>query len=150
MSAIGLQLAPSAHVTEDMRRAVLAAVTDAGIDVGGWVPLLGEANPTAWSVPVAQPSFRLIVSGSVDRSAEEVLLELGARVADALARVRSSVPSVPVSINAVSDDRRRWFSFRPSDSPDAVRRGVAALPTVLNGQDDALGWDDAPGKWIVL
>jgi hypothetical protein len=150
MSELGLQLAPSAFVTEEMRRTVLQAMSDSGIAVGGWVPLQGEAIPAEWPGPVAQPSFSLIVAGSVDRTPEELVLELGSRLGDALARIRFVLPSLPVSINTVSDDRRRWFSFRPAASPESMRQGVAALPAVLTSEHDALGWDDVLSEWVVL
>ena len=149
MSPIQMQLAPSAHVTRELRRLVLAAVAEAGVEVDGWAPLPGDPNP-ADRTRIATPSLRLIVLGSANQTAEEALLQLATRISDALARIRSAAPSLPISINAVSDSGTRWFAFRPSDSPDAFRRGVAALPTVVSHQKMVHGWDDELGKWIVI
>src|SRR5260370_31501468 len=95
--SITLQLAPSARVTEDMRRVVLKAVEDAGLEFSGWVPLQGQAN-IAKRPRVAQPSLSLIFSWSRVQAAEQFTTELGLRVGNALAGIRGLVPALPAGI----------------------------------------------------
>jgi hypothetical protein len=144
--SISLQLAPSAHVTEEMRREVLEAVSNAGLAFTGWVPLEREADPTKWR-RVAQPTLRLIVTWSGGQGSHS---ELTSKVGDALARIRASLPALPVSINIVVDGTVRRFSFRPSDSPEAIRRGASAVWEVLGGDAGAHGWDDDARRWVNL
>jgi hypothetical protein len=147
--SITLQLAPSAHVSEDMRRVVLESVDEAGLAFAGWVPLQGEADLAKWP-RVAQPSLTLILSWSDAQDAERFPSELGIKVGNALARIRALLPALPVGINVVVDRTVRWFSFRPSDSAEAMRRGASALESVFAGDSGAYGWDDEARHWISL
>lgn len=147
--SITVQLAPSAHVSDDMRRLVLESVSNAGLEVAGWVPLTGEADLAEWP-RVAQPSFRLILHWSDAADAERFPSEVGVKIGNALARIRGSIPDLPLSVNAVVDGTVRWFSFRPSDSPEAIRRGASALGAVLGSQSSSLGWDDDTRQWVTL
>lgn len=147
--AITLQLAPSTHASEHMRRIILEAMSSAGLEVTGWVPLEGEADPVSWP-RVAQPSLRLIISSLGEESLERSLSSVGLKIGDALARIRESLPGLPLSINIVVDGTKRWFSFRSSDSPEAVRRGATALGGVVASESGALGWDDDAAQWVIV
>lgn len=149
ITSIAVQLAPSAHVTEEMLRVVMDALSIAGIEVTGWVPLEGEADLSHWP-RVAQPTFRLIVTGPRHRIANRKIADLNSKIADVLARIRSSLPALPVSINSVARDGVLWFNFRPSDSPEGIRRGIAALGEAMDRDAGALGWDDDTREWVAL
>jgi hypothetical protein len=147
--SITVQLGPSADVSEEMRLVVLESLANAGLEVAGWVPLQGEADPTKWP-RVAEPSLRLFLSYSGAQDAERFQSEVGLKVGNALARIRGALPALPFSINTVVDGTVRWFSFRPSDSPEAIRRGASAVGSVIGSEAGALGWDDDARQWVTL
>jgi hypothetical protein len=146
--AVGLQLAPSAHVTEAMRAIVKRAFTDAGVTVRGWVPLEREARPEDWGpTRIADPTLSVLVAVVPDRSPDEVLSALAGRLGAALATIRGALPKLPLSINVSTKEGTQWLAFRVEDSPAAIARGTAALSETFGRGVDALGWDDAERRW---
>jgi len=149
-SRMQIELAPAAHVTAEMRGAVLAAVQRAGLFTDGWLQLPGEAKPEDWpSHRVAAPSLGLVLTAH-EASATEVVIEQRSALGEALASIREQFPSLPLGIRSESAARKRWWGFRPTASPADIRRGMDATVQVDERSSDALGWDETAGFWVPM
>jgi hypothetical protein len=145
---VGLQLAPSAHVTDAMRAIVAKAFADAGIGVSGWVPLEGEPQPAEReTIRIAEPSLAVLVTAPDNRTQDDLLSALAESLGGALATIRGALPELPLGMNVSSVEGTQWLSFRLEDSPDAILRATAALSETFGRGVDSLGWDDAAGLW---
>lgn len=151
LARLELQLAPSAHVTEEIRSTVVDAMTIGGLSVDGWLAMEGEAKPEGWPHHrIAPPHLYVVVSSSAEGVAERFVAAKRSEMGNALAAVRQALPSLPLGMTTVSPTRRRWWGFRPSETPEGIRQGMDALASVINDSVDALGWDGSVGAWVPM
>lgn len=144
---VDLQLAPQAHVTEEMRTIVLDAMTTAGIKVSGWVGLPGELDPTTSPYPIAPPSLDVLVSGT---DPANFLIECRRDFAAAFATIRAALPGLPLGIATISGSRRKSLGFGPTESPAGIKLGFMRIAGALELPSNSLGWDGVRAEWFSL
>jgi hypothetical protein len=147
---VQIELAPSAHVTDEMRSAVLTAVRDAGLPMDGWLQLQGEARPEDWpDHRVAAPTLHLVVTTDA-ASATSVVVSRHSPLGEALASIRERLPKLPLGIRSEATARKRWWGFKPTATPNDIRRGMNEVVQVDEDSSDAMGWDGSAGVWAPM
>lgn len=147
--AVAVQLAPRAHVTDEMQNVIMRAFDGAGLEVTEWLPLAGEAQVSQETPRVGEPTLLVVVRGSAELSAEDECTSLAPSIALALSRIRTDLPGLPIGVKVLATEGSGWFGFRREDSADVVARGATML-TDRPRTPGAYGWDDARRAWIPI
>lgn len=148
--SLKLELGPIRHVPPGMREAILHALDQAGLRKRVWTPLAGDPSGDD-DKRVADPMLHIVLTASAEHPAD-VVLAASNRLAVACERIRRACPRLPLGLVIHSPEGTTRYCWRPSDTPSALRRSLATVPTPdeLDQLGKVIGWDDATSRWIAL
>ena len=148
--ALTLELAPTAHVTDELRRDVLSSFAQQGFAGLSWEPLRGDPTPRP-DIRIADPSLHLVISAIRDATHDAFLHEHAVAVGGALASVRDAHPELPIGVVLRDKDGVRRAAFRLEDGADTIREGMCLLANALGTlASGAIGWSFDDRAWIAL
>ncbi len=95
----------------------------------------------------------MVITEDADTHPADAVAHVAAPLALALSAIRRDLPSLPLGLRVhAADAGSYWYALRATDTPDAIRRALAATPdrAELELLAHAIGWDDAAHAWISL
>jgi hypothetical protein len=147
---IDIQLAPKRHVTDGMRKRIAASFALADLPEPRWVPMRGDRSDSHPKVPIAPPHLVVRLTPTDGAHPADVVRGVATRLTPVLAAIRRELPDLPMGLEVCSPDQVTHYGFRPTDTPDAIQRALAACPTAseLDKLGPSIGWDTI--RWVSL